>query len=312
MISVIITSWKEPNTIGKCIQCIADEKYSGIQRPFEILQLSPDKETLEEGIKAAKKLGLSDSEYIQIQDPKKGKPFALKLALKETKGDILIFTDGDTYFDKDSVKYLLQPFEDSEVYGVSGRPVSSDSKENMMGYWGNLLSDSGNHRRTKLMEKVEDKEYHKSKKSFFPMSGYIMATRKLDIDIPEDVLSDDAYISYSIRNMGKEIAYAPKAKCYVRYPKTIQDYYKQKVRSIGGFIQLKKYGIFKKDKQSRSFLIELPYAFFVLRYPKNFKEFIWSLMLFPVRLLTWLRIYWERFIIKKDFTNTWVRVESTK
>ena len=312
MISVIITSWKEPNTIGKCIQCIADEKYSGIQRPFEILQLSPDKETLEEGIKAAKKLGLSDSEYIQIQDPKKGKPFALKLALKEAKGDILIFTDGDTYFDKDSVKYLLQPFEDSEVYGVSGRPVSSDSKENMMGYWGNLLSDSGNHRRTKLMEKVEDKEYHKSKKNFFPMSGYIMATRKLDIDIPEDVLSDDAYISYSIRNMGKEIAYAPKAKCYVRYPKTIQDYYKQKVRSIGGFIQLKKYGIFKKDKQSRSFLIELPYAFFVLRYPKNFKEFIWSLMLFPVRLITWLRIYWERVIIKKDFTNTWVRVESTK
>ena len=312
MISVIITSWKEPNTIGKCIQCIADEKYSGIQRPFEILQLSPDKETLEEGIKAAKKLGLSDSEYIQIQDPKKGKPFALKLALKEAKGDILIFTDGDTYFDKDSVKYLLQPFEDSEVYGVSGRPVSSDSKENMMGYWGNLLSDSGNHRRTKLMEKVEGKEYHKSKKNFFPMSGYIMATRKLDIDIPEDVLSDDAYISYSIRNMGKEIAYAPKAKCYVRYPKTIQDYYKQKVRSIGGFIQLKKYGIFKKDKQSRSFLIELPYAFFVLRYPKNFKEFIWSLMLFPVRLITWLRIYWERVIIKKDFTNTWVRVESTK
>lgn len=312
MISVIITSWKEPKTIGKCIQCIADEKYSGIQRPFEILQLSPDRETLDEGLKVAQRLGLTDSEYVQIQDPKKGKPFALKLALKEAKGDILIFTDGDTYFEKDSVKYLLQPFEDSEVYGVSGRPVSSDSRENMMGYWGNLLSDSGNHRRTKLMSKVEGKEYHKSKKNFFPMSGYIMATRKLDIDIPEDVLSDDAYISYSIRNMDKEIAYAPKAKCYVRYPKTIQDYYKQKVRSIGGFIQLKKYGIFKKDKQSRSFFIELRYAFFVLRYPRNFKELIWSLVLFPVRLLTWLRIYWERFIIKKGFTNTWVRVESTK
>ena len=312
MISVIITSWKEPKTIGKCIQCIADEKYSGIQRPFEILQLSPDKETLDEGLKAAQSLGLSDTEFIQIQDPKKGKPFALKLALKKAKGDILIFTDGDTYFEKDAVKYLLQPFEDSEVYGVSGRPVSNDSRDNMMGYWGNLLSDSGNHRRTKLMSKVEDKEYHKSKKNFFPMSGYIMATRKLDIDIPEDVLSDDAYISYSIRNMEKEIAYAPKAKCYVRYPKTIQDYYKQKVRSIGGFIQLKKYGIFKKDKQSRSFFIELPYAFFVLGYPKNLKEFIWSLTLFPVRLITWLRIYWERVVIKKDFTNTWVRVESTK
>lgn len=312
MITVIVTSWKEPNTIGKCIQCIADAKDSGIPKPFEILQLSPDKETLDEGLKTAKSLKLSDSEYIQIQDPKKGKPFALKLAIKKAKGDILIFTDGDTYFERDSIKYLLEPFEDKEIYGVSGRPVSIDSKEDMMGYWGNMLADSGDHRRKKVMKKVEGKEYYKSEKRFFPMSGYIMATRKLDIHIPEDVLSDDAYISYSIRNMGKEVAYAPKAKCYVRYPKTIQDYYKQKVRSIGGFIQLKKYGVFKKDKQSRSFLIELPYAFFVLRYPKNIKQFIWSLALFPVRLFTWLRIYWERVIIKKDFSNTWVRVESTK
>ncbi|MGI6423294.1 MAG: glycosyltransferase [Candidatus Dojkabacteria bacterium] len=312
MITVIITSWKEPNTIGKCIRCIADSKYSGITRPFEILQLSPDQETLDAGKKVAKELKLSKSEYIQIQDPKKGKPFALKLAIKQAKGDILIFTDGDTHFEKQSVKYLIEPFQDREIYGVSGRPISADTREDIWGYWGNLLSDSGHHRRSRLMKKVKGKKYYKSSKRFYPMSGYIMATRKLDMNIPKDVLSDDAYISYFIRNMNKEIAYTPNAKCYVRYPKTLSDYYKQKVRSIGGFVQLRKYGVFKRDKQSRSFLIELPYALFVLTYPKNLKEFIWSLALFPVRLLTWLRIYWERIIIQKDFTDTWVRIESTK
>jgi len=312
MISIIITSWKEPNTIAKCIRCIADRRYSGLQDDFEILQLSPDKETLDEGLKEANTLSLSKSEYIQIQDPQKGKPYALKLALKEAKGEILIFTDGDTYFERDAIKYLLQPFQDKEIYGVSGRPVSDDSRESMMGYWGNLLSDSGHHRRSKQLERVNGKGYYKSNENFFPMSGYIMAIRKMNIDIPNDVLSDDAYISYYIRNMNKQIGYTPKAKCYVKYPSTLTDYYKQKVRSIGGFIQLKKYDIFKKDKQSRSFLIELPYAFFVLRYPKNLREFIWSLTLFPVRLFTWMRIYWERVIIKKDFSKTWVRVESTK
>jgi glycosyltransferase involved in cell wall biosynthesis len=42
MISVVITSLKEPKTIGKCIKCIADRKYSGITAPFEIIQVSPD------------------------------------------------------------------------------------------------------------------------------------------------------------------------------------------------------------------------------------------------------------------------------
>jgi cellulose synthase/poly-beta-1,6-N-acetylglucosamine synthase-like glycosyltransferase len=312
MISVIITSWKEPNTIAKCIRCIADKKYSGLDKEFEILQLSPDKETLLAGSKEANRLKLTNSQYTQIKDPQKGKPFALKMAIKQAKGDILIFTDGDTYFGKNAVKNLISPFEDKEIGGVSGRPVSGDKKDNIFGYWGHLLSDSAHHRRCNMMKRVEDKEYFKSDKSFFPMSGYIMASRKIDFEIPNEVLSDDAYISYFIRNKGQQIAYAPKATCFVKYPTNLKDYYKQKVRSIGGFIQLKSYGIFQKDRQSRSLFIELPYAFFVIKYAKSIKELLWSLALFPVRLYTWFRIYWERVVVKKDFTKTWVRIESTK
>ena len=312
MITVIITSWKEPNTIGKCIECIADTKYSGIKRPFEILQLSPDRETLDAGFKTAKNLGLSESEYIQIQDPKKGKPFALKLALRRSKGEILIFTDGDTYFEKNSIKYLLEPFVNKKIGGVSGRPVSSDCRDTMMGYWGHLLSDAAHHRRIGTMSNKQG-NYYISGKTFFPMSGYIMATRDYDFDIPQNILSDDAYISYFIRNLGKEVAYAPLAKSYVKYPRNLNDYYKQKVRSLGGFIQLERLNIFKKDKQSRSFWIEIGYAFFVFSYAKGLEEFIWSLLLFPVRLITWIRIFWERVLLKKDMPESgWERIESTK
>ncbi len=312
MITVIVTSWKEPKTIGKCIKCIADSSYSGITGTFEILQISPDKETLDAGLKAANELGLKGNQYIQIQDPQKGKPYALKLAIEQAHGDILIFTDGDTYFEKDSVKYLLEPFEDTSIGGVSGRPVSGDSKTNMMGYWGHLLSDAAHHKRINTMsEKVGN--YYTSKKQFFPMSGYIMATRRFSFPIPHNVLSDDAYISYSIRNEGLQIAYSPLAKCYVKYPTNLKDYYKQKVRSLGGFIQLERMGVFKRDRQSRSILIEMRYIFFVLRYASDLRELIWSLYLFPVRLLTWVKIFWERTILEKDMPqNGWERIESTK
>lgn len=313
MISVIITSFKEPKTIGKCIQYIADKKYSGITKPFEIIQVSPDELTLKAGKKMANKLKLSNSEYHHIIDPHKGKPYALKLALKKSKGDILILTDGDTFFGEKAVEELITPFGNSKVGGVSGRPVSQDSRDNIFGYWGHLLSESGDHRRKNTMQEVINLGYYMSKGSFFPMSGYIMAMRNIPLEIPENVLSDDAYISYSLRNKGYEIAYAPKATCYVKYPTNLRDYYKQKVRSLGGFKQLKKFGVFKKDKQSRSFLIELAYSFFVIKYAKNIKELIWSLCLFPIRLITWIKIFWERDILRKDMPSTgWERIESTK
>lgn len=303
MISVIITSFKEPNTIGRCISSIAKRKYSGIQSPFEIIQVSPDTLTLKQGKKEAQKLKLSKKQYIQVKDPKRGKPYALKMAIRKAKGDIIIFTDGDTYFDYNAVRELVKPFEAENVGGVSGRPVSSDERDNKYGYWGHLLSDSAHDKRSKAINSGK----------FFPMSGYIMAMRKTDLKIPRNVLSDDAFISYSIRNMGMEIAYAPKAICYVKYPTNFKDYLKQKARSLGGFSQLKKLGIFKRDKQSRSFFIELKYTFFVLKYAKNIREFYWSLLLFPVRLITWLVIFWEQGILRKDMPKDgWERIESTK
>ncbi|NLB12109.1 glycosyltransferase [Candidatus Dojkabacteria bacterium] len=256
---------------------------------------------------------LSKKQYIQIKDPRKGKPFALKMALKRAKGDIIILTDGDVFFEKNAVNELIKPFENKNVGGVSGRPVSQDSKDNKFGYWGHLLSDSADHRRKTTTKKEEGKEYYVSGESFFPMSGYIMAIRNLDIQLPKNALSDDAYISYYIRNKNMEIAYAPKAICYVKYPTNFKDYMKQKVRSLGGFTQLKHMGIFKKDKQSRSFSIELKYAGFVLKYAKNPQEFIWSLLLFPTRLITWIKIFWERTILRKDMPKSgWERIESTK
>ncbi|HVX92609.1 MAG TPA: glycosyltransferase family 2 protein, partial [Candidatus Dojkabacteria bacterium] len=213
---------------------------------------------------------------------------------------------------KGSVKNLLNPLLTNEkVGGVTGRPFAINKKDSFMGYVGNLLSDSAHHKRTHTMKKF--KSYYVSDKTFFPMSGYILAMRNVIKEIPTDVLSDDAYMSYAIRNLGYEIAYTPNAKVAVKYPTNVNDYLKQKVRSLGGYIQLEKYDIFKKDKQSRSFWIELPYAFFVFKYAKNFREFIWSLMLFPLRLYTWIQIFIERRLLKKGMPKTgWARIESTK
>lgn len=311
MVSAIITSWNEPKTIGKCISSIGDQKFSGIPSEFEIIQISPDKETLDVGKRKAKKLGILDK-FVQIKDPRKGKPHALKMAFKKAKGDILILTDGDTFFGKSAVAELLKPFQDDSIGGVSGRPVALNEKDSFMGYIGNLMADVADKRRKDVMSKKG--AHYISGKTFYPMSGYIMATKKEYTNLHPDALSDDAYISYEIRNRGKQIAYAPKSQSFVKYPTKLADYYLQKSRSVGGFIQLKQLGVMKKDKQTRTIFIEIPYTLFVLfSYPTTLREFWWSVLLHPVRVILWFRIWFDRVILRKGMPKGgWDRIESTK
>ncbi len=294
MISVIITSYKEPNTIAKAIASVASKDH-------EIIQISPDRETLDAGLKEGKRLKL-EKNFVQIKDPCKGKPHALNLAFKKAKGEILVLTDGDVFFDKGAVSKLTDPFKNNDVGGVSGRPVSRDSKDNMMGYFGHLLSDAAHHKR----------EFCQKRNLFFPMSGYIMAVRNYGFELPEDVLSDDAYISYVVENKNKKIAYVKDARAFVKYPTNLNDYYKQKVRSLGGYTQLEGYGVVKKEKRTRTLGDELSYFWFPFSYASNIKEFFWSILLFPIRFFTWVRIFFDRKVFKKNFEKSWTRVESTK
>ncbi|GAB4140799.1 MAG: hypothetical protein Fur0024_2390 [Patescibacteria group bacterium] len=301
-ISIIITAWKEPETIKKLFESILCEleNYKNKNYEIEILLACPDEETK---ISAEEILHKHNFEnFIYVKDKQRGKPSALKLLFEKATGEIWVLTDGDTFWGEKVLENLIPKFLDENVGGVSGHPISIDEKNNMFGYWGHLLAESAHHKRKSSIQKNE----------FFPMSGYLMAIRKPNFTIPVEVLSDDAFISYKILENGKKISYSENAKVYIKYPKSLSDWYKQKARSLGGYLQLKNFGVGKNIKKTRTFFDELKYFWFPFFYAKNLKELSWSLALFPARLFLWAKIFWERKVLKKDFTKTWVRIESTK
>jgi cellulose synthase/poly-beta-1,6-N-acetylglucosamine synthase-like glycosyltransferase len=185
----------------------------------------------------------------------------------------------------------------------------------MLSYWGGLLADAAHHKRnidlTEHPVGLSTKIVPKRK--FFPISGYGALIRNIDeLELPKDCLVDDAYISYLIYNLGYRISYAPEAKVLVKYPKTLSDYFLQKKRSVGGYIQLWNYGVVKPETKTRSFWRELEYAWFPIKYAQSLQQLVWSLMMYPTRFWLWLQIYWERKFNEKEFNETWVRIESTK
>lgn len=311
--TVIINSWNEPTTIKDCIKCIADSKYSGIPSDFELLQVSPDTATLDAGKEMAQQLKLG-SKFIQIQDPKKGKPFALNMALHQAKGDIIIMTDGDTYMGRNAIKELLRPFENKNVGAVTGCEYSKDDRSSMMKYFGHLLAAAADHNRKNLTTYDKQANYYISKDSVIPLSGRCYAIRNISINIPQIALAEDGYMAAIIFSKGFKLAYNPIATVFARYPLTLNDHIKQKIRSLGGYPQLKRLGLETGKKSSRKFTDELKYFWFPIAFAKNIKEFFWSLMLYPIRIWTWIKIKVEMGKLEKKMVEQggWDRITSAR
>jgi cellulose synthase/poly-beta-1,6-N-acetylglucosamine synthase-like glycosyltransferase len=294
MISIILTAYKEPNTIGRAIEAFIKQK---IKDKYELLVLAPDKETSDIIKKYAKK----HKQVKYLKDPGKGKPVALNIAFKKAKGNILVLSDGDVYVSKNSVNELAERFKDQKVGAVTGRPVSINSRKDMLGFWSHLLCD--------IADKIRKQRVEEQK--MIVCSGYLYAIRAGIVDkIPEDALSDDAVISHLIYDEGYSTVYSSRAEVYVKYPTNFSDWIKQKKRSAGGYNQLN--AMVKGKERMRSFTKESSGIFSVLRYPKSLKELFYTKMLILARVYLWILIFWDINIKKKEFSKVWVRIESTK
>ncbi len=296
MLSIIITAFKEPKTIIRAIKAFLNQ---GIEDEFEILIVCPDRETQQIALEYARK----NPKIRLIKDKGQGKPQALNLAFTRAQGDILILSDGDVYIGENSVSELVKPLKNSKIGASSGRPISLNSRDTLLGFWSCLLTNAGAH-----LERLNRANQGK----FLACSGYLYAIRKGIVQkIPEKVLSDDVIISHIIWQKGYKIVYSPEAKVYVKYPSNFRDWLTQKRRSAGGYMQINKY--FKNPPRMRSFSREIISGTFkALSYPKTLKEFWWTLLLFFARLYLWVIIFWDQRIKKPGFEEMWKRVESTK
>lgn len=293
MISIIITSFKEPRTIGRAIEAIISQD---ISEDYELIVAAPDEETLN----VARSLSKKNKRIIALKDSGEGKPSALNLVVSKAKGDILVLTDGDVYVGNGSMNALTAQFANKRIGAVSGRPISTSPHSNKYGFWSYMLTEIAHERR---------KQAVKEKKRFF-CSGYLFAIRKsLFPKLPKELLSEDGYISHKVYKERYAIAYEPKATVYVKYPSNFSDWILQKKRSAGGYSQIRKI----THAEIRSFKKESLGAFSFIRFCRGFREIIWIAELFFARLYLWYLI--NRDIGKSKKVNQkeiWKRVDSTK
>ena len=301
---IIITSYGEVNATEKAVSSVLSQ----LPKNTKLIVSDPFPETkwmFEEKFPNNKNL-----EY--FEDPDQGKSKALNLLFQklwsEDKNSVLILTDGDVYVSENSIAEILKKFEDPEVGCVSGRPVSINSRDDKFGYWSHFLVDVGAH------EISRKKRYEQGK--FLETTGYLFAFRNSVVkEIPVDV-AEDTIIPYYFYKKGYKIAYSESALVNVKWPTNFKDWMKQKKRAADSHSKLTKYAPdFPKVKSFSGEIIGgLNNLHYIFSYPKNFKEFYWTLQIFPARLYMWLSLK-KDLLKKKEYKDGWredLEVKSTR
>ncbi|MFC1711439.1 glycosyltransferase family 2 protein [Patescibacteria group bacterium] len=206
-VSIIISVYNESKYIRKCLESLLVQTF----KEFEIIVIddgSTDKssEILADFLKQKKN--------IQFLKLKHGGPaIARNLGVDKSKGDILVFLDGDMYFEKDFLQTLVNPI-------VSKKAKGTYSTEEYVANWKNIWARCWNYnwnlkhkKRISLNSSDQQKDFRAIlKEEFLKVGGF------------DNTGYTDTW------SLAKKLGYKPKptnAKYYHYNPSTLKEVYNQ-------------------------------------------------------------------------------------
>ena len=170
--------------------------------------------------------------YPQIKlmhkDGRSGKIAAVHRAMTAVDTDIVVFTDANTFLNKEALLKLARHYANSKVGAVSGEKrvhieESSDATAGEGFYW-------------KYESKLKKWDYELY--SVVGAAGELFSVRtELYIPVESDTLLDDFMISMRIAMQGYKIAYDPDAYAMEDSSENLKEELKRKVRIAAGGIQ---------------------------------------------------------------------------
>jgi len=197
---------------------------------------------------------------------RQGKTAALNRAVPYASGEILFFSDANTFYAHNVIQKMVRNFHDTSVGGVSGRKVilqESDrsTTQGETAFWGYEAS-------------LKHSESQVS--SIVTADGEIFAMRRALFDpIPAQIVHDDMYLTLKMIKQGYRVVYEHEASS-AEYPsKTSGDEFHLKVRYASGGYQI--CSIFKK-------MFVPPLTFFAFEFISH-KLFRWIAPFFLLGIL---------------------------
>ena len=207
-VSVIVAAHNEESVIERRIVNLRDLDY-----PHEKLEVVVSSDASTDATEAiATRAGAR-----VVVNPRGGKVAAQDRAVRETRAEIVAFTDANSSWAEDALRTLVGVFADPEVAYVCGRlSIVADDGRNKEGlYW-----------RYELAVRAAESRID----SVTGGNGSIYAVRRSDYVEVDPRFGHDLSLPYVMVQHGRRAVYEPDAHAYEKATPTNEDEYRRKVR----------------------------------------------------------------------------------
>ena len=239
-VSLILPAYNEEKIIGTSIEKALDQDYEG---ELEIIII--DDGSTDMTFEIARAYAIEFPEIIKVHKHQKnsGKPAGLNTGFHIATGEISVFSDSDSYLNKDLVSKMVPHFEDPRVGMVSGM----------------IIIDNDN----SLLTKLQQIEYLYNQeiirfcqavhKGVLICPGAATGVRtQIARDIPstERTITEDADFTFQVAEAGWLVTQEPEAISWTEAPEKLAEFIDQRKRWLYGVIQtiwIHKWALFFKD-----------------------------------------------------------------
>ncbi|MGW4892632.1 bifunctional polysaccharide deacetylase/glycosyltransferase family 2 protein [Kitasatospora sp. NPDC004240] len=166
-----------------------------------------------------------------IRQENAGKPAALNTGIAAARAELLVMVDGDTVFEPDAVRMLVQPFADPAVGAVSGN-AKVVNRGGLLGRWQHIEYVVGFNLDRRLFDLAE---------CMPTVPGAVGAFRRSAVlavgGVGEETLAEDTDLTMALCRDGWRVVYEEKAKAWTEAPASLSALWRQRYRWCYGTLQ---------------------------------------------------------------------------
>ncbi|MFF5964152.1 bifunctional polysaccharide deacetylase/glycosyltransferase family 2 protein [Streptomyces collinus] len=221
-VTVIVPAYNEKECIANTLDSLAQSTH-----PIEIIVV--DDGSTDGTADIAESLGMPNVRVIRQENA--GKPAALNHGVRSARHDIVVMMDGDTVFEPDTVRQLVQPFADPEVGAVAGN-AKVGNRTTVIGAWQHIEY---------VMGFNLDRRMYDLLRCMPTIPGAIGAFRREAVlqvgGMSEDTLAEDTDITIAMHRAGRRVVYQEHARAWTEAPGSLKQLWSQRYRWSYGTMQ---------------------------------------------------------------------------
>ncbi|MFD5282014.1 bifunctional polysaccharide deacetylase/glycosyltransferase family 2 protein [Streptomyces rubrogriseus] len=221
-VSVIVPAYNEKECIEATLRSLARSTH-----PIEIIVV--DDGSTDGTADIAESLGLPGVRVVRQANA--GKPAALNNGVRHARYDIVVMMDGDTVFEPDTVRHLVQPFADPGVGAVAGN-AKVGNRRTLIGAWQHIEY---------VMGFNLDRRMYDLLRCMPTIPGAIGAFRRAAVlqvgGMSDDTLAEDTDITIALHRAGWRVVYEEHARAWTEAPGSLGQLWSQRYRWSYGTMQ---------------------------------------------------------------------------